>query len=318
MGKVRLASTPPQNHWWNVPLYVDARGLTTRRLRSAATDFDIAFDFADHRLVVRTSRGEVESFALADGLSVAAFHERLFALLHGLGIEVAIKGVPFGIPITTPFAEDAEHHSYDAGSVERYWSALSWIEWVLLGVRGLVLRQDESRAPLLARPRPRCHALLRRPRPGAAGGRRGDAGGLLARGHQLRLLAGRRERAAGGVLLLHRARAGRAHRPTARRGRRVDGRGIGSLALLPYDAVRAAADPRGTLLAFLQSAYEAGTAAAGWPAGDLHSSWCPPAVASGSGIHTALTETTAHPPLAFRQSATQPRARRPQRMGAER
>ena len=56
--------------------------------------------------------------------------------------------------------------------------------------------------------------------------------------------------------------------------------GSGSLALLPYDTVRAAADPRATLLAFLESAYEAGTAAAGWPAGELRSSWCPPGVGS--------------------------------------
>jgi hypothetical protein len=29
VGKTRLALTPLQNHWWNVPLYVSARGLTT-------------------------------------------------------------------------------------------------------------------------------------------------------------------------------------------------------------------------------------------------------------------------------------------------
>ena len=70
VGKVRLATTPPQNHWWNAPLYVDARGLTTRRLRSEDDDFDISFDFVAHELVVRTSRGEVDSFPLADGLSL--------------------------------------------------------------------------------------------------------------------------------------------------------------------------------------------------------------------------------------------------------
>ena len=65
VGKVRLAATPPQNHWWNAPLYVDARGLTTRRLRSEDDDFDVSFDFVAHELVVRTSRGDVDSFPLA-------------------------------------------------------------------------------------------------------------------------------------------------------------------------------------------------------------------------------------------------------------
>jgi len=28
-GKIRMAFTPLINHWWNVPLYVTPRGLTT-------------------------------------------------------------------------------------------------------------------------------------------------------------------------------------------------------------------------------------------------------------------------------------------------
>ena len=57
VGKVRLAATPPQNHWWNAPLYVDTRGLTTRRMPLRDGDFDVTFDFVEHELVVRTSRG---------------------------------------------------------------------------------------------------------------------------------------------------------------------------------------------------------------------------------------------------------------------
>ena len=65
VGKIRMATSPPRNHWWHVPLYVDIRGLTTRRLHAGdGTRFQINFDFVDHRLVVRTSRGETESFAL--------------------------------------------------------------------------------------------------------------------------------------------------------------------------------------------------------------------------------------------------------------
>jgi Family of unknown function (DUF5996) len=73
----------------------------------------------------------VESFPLADGLSVAAFHERFFGMLAALGIEVETKPEPFGLPVTTPFAEDAEHASYDREAVERFWQALRWIVWTL-------------------------------------------------------------------------------------------------------------------------------------------------------------------------------------------
>jgi hypothetical protein len=280
VGKIRLASTPPQNHWWHVPLYVDARGLTTRRLRAPATDFDIAFDFVDHRVVVRTSRGEVESFALEDGLSVAAFHESLFGLLHRLSIEVAIKSVPFGVPVTTPFAEDAEHHSYDAEFIERYWAALSWIDWVLQEFAGwycgktspvhlfwhsldlAVTRFSGSRAPeLLEADRVTREAYSHEAI--SFGFWPGDENTQQAAFYSYTAPEP----------------DGLTGQPLAE-GAEWTAVGTGSLALLPYESVRAAADPRGTLLAFLQSAYEAGTAAAGWPADELRSSWCPPDVRS--------------------------------------
>ena len=80
VGKIRMASMAPRNHWWHVPLYVDVRGLTTRRMRAkGAVAFEISFDFIDHRLVLATNRGEIDSFDLADGLSVAEFDARLHA-----------------------------------------------------------------------------------------------------------------------------------------------------------------------------------------------------------------------------------------------
>ncbi len=131
VGKIRMASTPPRNHWWHVPLYVDVRGLTTRRMRSSSgVAFQIDFDFVDHRLVVRTSGGSVESFALVDRLSVAAFDEALHAILRGLGIDVAIRETPYGVPMTTPFPVDDEHATYDRDAVERFWRILDWTDSV--------------------------------------------------------------------------------------------------------------------------------------------------------------------------------------------
>ena len=92
-------------------------------------DFDVLFDFLGHKLVVHTSRGDIESFALEDGLSVAAFHDHLFASLRNLGIEVEIEAKPYGVPMTTPFAEDTEHASYDREAIERFWQALRWVDW---------------------------------------------------------------------------------------------------------------------------------------------------------------------------------------------
>ena len=59
VGKIKLAVTAPRNHWWNVPLYLDVRGLTTRRLHHGQVSFQIDFDFVDHRLVVQTNGGQL-------------------------------------------------------------------------------------------------------------------------------------------------------------------------------------------------------------------------------------------------------------------
>jgi hypothetical protein len=107
------------------------RGLTTRRLPYRRGDFDLSFDFVAHELVARTSWGELASFPLTDGVSVEAFYEPLLGLLGGLGIDVEINATPYGIPITTPFAEDTKHAAYDRNAVERFWQELRWSDRVL-------------------------------------------------------------------------------------------------------------------------------------------------------------------------------------------
>jgi uncharacterized protein DUF5996 len=125
VGKVRLACSPPRNHRWPATLYVDVRGLTTRRMHSASgVTFQIDLDFVEHRLLVGTSTGAIESFALHDGLSVAAFDEELHATLRRLGIDLEISESLYGVPMTTPFPGDAEHAAYGAGAVEHFWRIL--------------------------------------------------------------------------------------------------------------------------------------------------------------------------------------------------
>ena len=130
VGKIRLATTPPRNHWWNVPLYVDVRGLTTRRLHHRDTTFEITIDFLDHALVVGTADGRTRSFPLGDGLPVADFDTQLHAGLGELGVDVEIKEQPYRVPMTTPFAQDLEHQSWDREFVQRFGRILDWSDSV--------------------------------------------------------------------------------------------------------------------------------------------------------------------------------------------
>jgi len=114
-----------------VTLHLDARGVTTGPVRHNGTTFRIDFDLVDHELVVRTEWGRTEGFALHDGLSVADFHARLTTLLDALGLRVDIHAEPFGVPMTTPFAQDHEPTTYDREAVARSWHALLWTGDVL-------------------------------------------------------------------------------------------------------------------------------------------------------------------------------------------
>jgi hypothetical protein len=111
------------NHWWQVTLYVSARGLTTSLMDAKGVDFEVEFDFIDHVLVIRTSGGEVRQVAL-EPRSVASFYAATMAALDDLGIKVSILARPVEVPESIPFAEDTVVRSYDAGAVERFWRAL--------------------------------------------------------------------------------------------------------------------------------------------------------------------------------------------------
>lgn len=123
VGKIRLAQTPLVNHWWNVPLYVSARGLTTTAMPHGQRFFEMEFDFIAHKLVINTSNGATAAINL-EPKSVATFHEETMSTLKKLGLEVQIWRMPVEVPDPIPFDEDEQHASYDKEYVERLWQIL--------------------------------------------------------------------------------------------------------------------------------------------------------------------------------------------------
>ena len=275
VGKVRMASASPRNHWWHVPLYLDVRGLTTRRLHSASgITFEIAFDFVDHQLVVSTNRGAVESFPLRDGLSVAAFDRELHARLENLGVDVEIQESPYAVPTTTPFPEDSEHASYDPDAVARFWRILDWSDGVLEEFAGwytgktspvhlfwhgldlAVTRFSGSRAPVSP-----------------------DASRVTTEAYSHEVISfgfwAGDDKVRDPTYYSYTS-----PEPPDLRSYPLspgDAKWTDSLALLPYENVRSAHDPRAHLLAFLESTYRAGARPPSWDRADLASSWYPEA-----------------------------------------
>jgi hypothetical protein len=123
VGKIRLAQTPLVNHWWNVPLYVTSRGLSTSAMPYETRAFEMEFDFIDHQLSVTCSDGTTKSIALVPR-SVAEFYGEVMKTLGELGLEVKIWTTPVEIPDPIPFEKDEVHASYDAEYANRFWRIL--------------------------------------------------------------------------------------------------------------------------------------------------------------------------------------------------
>ena len=138
VGKVRLALAPPVNHWWHVPLYVDAAGLTTSAIPHPDGVFEIHFDFVDHVLRIETSSGARKDLPLAPR-AVADFYAEVLAALRALGIGVRIWRMPVEIPNPIPFDEDRRHASYDRDHAHRFWRALVAMDPVFQAFRGKFL-----------------------------------------------------------------------------------------------------------------------------------------------------------------------------------
>jgi hypothetical protein len=138
IGKIRLALAPPVNHWWQVPLYVTSRGLTTSPMPYGGRTFQIDFDFIDHVLRIAISDGRRDSLALVPR-SVADFYKEIMGRLRALGLDVRIWPVPVEIADPIPFAQDQIHASYDPVQVNRFWRALAQIDQVFATFRGRFL-----------------------------------------------------------------------------------------------------------------------------------------------------------------------------------
>jgi hypothetical protein len=267
VGKIRLSKTPWLNHSWHVALYVTARGLTTSPIPAGARSFEIAFDFIDHVLRIDTSDGARRQLPLRPQ-SVASFYAELLVALAELGIDVEIDDVPNELAEPIRFGEDHSHASYDADAVQRF---------------GQVLRQADRvfkqfRTAFLGKASP-VHffwgsfdlAVTRfsgRSAPAHPGGvpHLADAVAREAYSHEVSS-AGFWP---GGGAIDYPAFYSYAYpAPDGFAAARVKpdaaffSKDLGEF-ILPYDAVRTAADPDAALLDFLQSTYEAAADLAKW------------------------------------------------------
>lgn len=264
VGKVRLALCSPLNHWWAVTLYVTPRGLTTASMPYGTRTLEVTFDFLDHMLWVRTSDGGRRAIALYPR-SVADFYREFMAVLRSLSIHVTINPLPQEVSNPIRCDEDQNHAAYDATYASRWWRIMVQSDRVLQRFRArfigkcspvhffwgsfdlAVSRFSGRRAP----ERPGANHVTREAYshevsscgfwPGTPGGPvQGPAYYAYSVPEPAGLSETRVQPAAAGY-----------------------NRALGEF-ILPYEAVRTAANPDALLLDFAQSTYEAGATLATW------------------------------------------------------
>jgi hypothetical protein len=260
VGKIRLALTPLQNHWWNTALYVHSSGLTTSPIPYYRDVFEIRFDFIDHRLEIDTSYGASRAVALAPK-SVAAFYREVLGALRAAGIEVEINPKPQEVPDPIPFDQDETHRSYDPEYANRFWRILLSAHLVF----------EEFRARFIGKSSPvhffwgsfdlaytRFSGRVAPARKGVitseAYSHECSSVGWWPGGGNLK----------GAAFYAYTAPAppGLGEQPAGPEGAFFD-KQLGEF-LFMYDDVRRASSPRDAILAFAQSAYEAGANLAHW------------------------------------------------------
>jgi len=127
VGKVRLKLCPLENHWWNVPFYLTARGITTSAMPYGSETIEIRFDFIEHKLLFENSEGRLVTLPLT-AQSVAEFYKEFMAALAELNVGVKIWTTPCEIPDPIPFERDHVHTAYDRDAVHKFWRILAWVE----------------------------------------------------------------------------------------------------------------------------------------------------------------------------------------------
>jgi len=275
VGKYRLARTPWVNHSWHATLYPNARGLTTGLVPDRSGGIEVSFDLIDHQLVGACTDGRQASFALGP-MSVAAFYGQFLDLVRALGGTPELHGSPNEIPDGVPFAENRAERPYDADAVNRFFRALVSVSGVLQKFRTAYLgkvspvhlfwgsfdlavtRFSGRRAPLHPGGIPALPDDVTR----EAYSHEVSSAGFWPGGGSVDFPAF--------YSYAYPAPAGFADAQVAPEAAYFD-KTLGEF-LLPYDAVRQAADPEAALLAFLESTYRAAAGSAGWDVAALECS----------------------------------------------
>lgn len=268
VGKTRLALAPMQNHWWQVVFYVTARGLSTSTMYHDHGACEIELDFLNHQLVVRASDGARRSLPLR-AEPVADFYAAYLAALHELGIRPRIWPVPVEMQEAIPFTDQRQAAAYDPDAAQRCWRILAQADRVLKQFRGRFLGKCSPVHFWWGSFDLACTRFSGEPAPPHQGGFPHLADRVTREAYSHACISAGWWPGTPGVVAepafyayVYPEPAGCPEAEVRPAAARYDP-GLREW-LLPYEALRSAADPDADLTEFFQSTYEAAATLAGW------------------------------------------------------
>lgn len=265
VGKIRLANTPLINHWWNTTLYVTTRGLTTSLMpHPSGAAFQIDFDFHRSQVEISTTSGDTRS-AVLTARPVAAFYADMVDKLAELGLATDIWPMPVEIAGAVPFAEDTLHATYEPAQARRFWLALVEADRVFSTFRGRFIAKSSPVHLFWGALDLAVTRFSGRTAPPHPGGAPNCGPQVMAEGYSHELSSAGYWPGGGEGLFYSYAYPepeGFREFPVATPGASYSTE-LGEY-VLPYSQVRAASNPDGLLLDFLQSTYEAAAVCGRW------------------------------------------------------
>lgn len=269
VGKIRTIQTPWLNHSWHVTLYVSARGLTTSVIPCGARTLEVEFDFIDHVLWLRSSDGQTRQVMLRPQ-TVAEFYAAVLMALHELGFALRIHPMPNEIANPIRFDQDRVHKAYDADSANRFWRILVRSHRVMAQFRTAFLGKASPVHFFWGSFDLAVTRFSGRTAPLHPGGVPYLPDDIVREAYSHEVSSAGFWPGGGGGPIDYPAYYSYAYpAPEGFAAARVQpeaaffSKDLGEF-LLPYDAVRTAADPDATLMAFLQSTYDAAADRADW------------------------------------------------------
>jgi len=266
VGKYRLARTPWINHSWHATFYVNARGLTTSLVPDGA-GIEVHFDFLSHAVIGHAADGRAASIPL-EPMSVAVFCRRFRELVEQLGGTAKFDDRPNEIPNAIPFDDDQQARPYDAEAVTRFFHALVAISRVFHRFRTGFIGKVSPVHLFWGSFDLAVTRFSGRPAPLHPGGVPNLPDDVTREAYSDEVSSAGFWPGGGGVdfpafySYAYPTPKGLADAPLAPQGAYFDKK-LGEY-LLPYDIVRKSTEPESTLMAFLESTYQAAADLAAW------------------------------------------------------